>query len=117
MRKETILALLIILASCNSRKEKSVSHLPANKEVIANADTSNSLNNPTERFGGRINNAVIIFEQVNYIHYRLSEDGKITEGARNTERGFEKDKNATVYVLNPDSEESKQKYFVRYTGG
>jgi len=34
----------------------------------------------------------------------------------NTERGYEKDENATVYILNSDKPEGQQMYFVRETG-
>ena len=38
------------------------------------------------------------------------------KGSANTERGFENDRNATVYVLNDDKPEEQQIYFVRKTG-
>jgi len=39
----------------------------------------------------------------------------IERGNLNTERGFEEDEDATVYVLNYDKAENEQKYFVRLT--
>lgn len=37
-------------------------------------------------------------------------------GNFNTERGFEKDENATVYILNAELPESEHQYYVRETG-
>jgi hypothetical protein len=40
----------------------------------------------------------------------------IQKGSLNTERGYEKDEDATVYVLNSDKEITDQRVFVRETG-
>lgn len=55
-----------------------------------------------------------------YQSYELTEEylGKsnkpfISKGKLNTERGFESDPNATLYILNFDGPEENQKYFVR----
>ncbi|MBX9853624.1 MAG: copper resistance protein NlpE [Cytophagaceae bacterium] len=40
----------------------------------------------------------------------------VTRGNLNTERGFGKDKNATVFILNWDKPIEQQRMFVRYTG-
>jgi hypothetical protein len=71
---------------------------------------------PTETFAGTIGGKLVIFEHKDYVRYKLTTDGVITEGALNTERGFESDIDATVYVLDWDSPESERSYFVRLTG-
>ncbi len=47
--------------------------------------------------------------------YRMIQDGLRIVGDINTERGFDKDDNATVYVLNPNAQDSKQIRFVAST--
>jgi len=54
-----------------------------------------------------------------YLLYELyigkSDNPFVEKGNLNTERGFEEDEDATVYVLNYDKPETEQKYFVRLT--
>ncbi|MEI6280931.1 MAG: hypothetical protein WCP17_02955 [bacterium] len=69
--------------------------------------------NVTEKFTGDINGKAVIFEQADYVNYRLTIDGVVKEGDLNTERGFRNDENATVYVLDWKKPETEQKYYVR----
>jgi hypothetical protein len=47
----------------------------------------------------------------------MMQDGQRIVGDLNTEKGIEKDDNASVYVLNPNAEDSKQNRFVTSTSG
>lgn len=47
--------------------------------------------------------------------YRLSEDGVVTLGELNTERGFTEDENATVYILNWREAKAVQRKFVKFS--
>jgi membrane-bound inhibitor of C-type lysozyme len=71
---------------------------------------------PTERFVGTIANEEILFEHMNYTSYRLVRNGVVTTGELNTERGFEDDIDATVYVLDWQKPELEHTLFVRLTG-
>ena len=51
------------------------------------------------------------------LKYQMIEDGLRIVGDLNTEKVIEKDDNATVYVLNPNAEDSKQIRFVASTSG
>lgn len=51
------------------------------------------------------------------LKYQMIEDGLRIVGDLNTEKGIEKDDNATVYVLNSNAEDSKQIRFVASTSG
>jgi hypothetical protein len=73
--------------------------------------------NSTETFSGTADGVKIIFEHTNYTRYRLAEGEKITEGNLNTERGFENDEDATVYILDYDLPDIEQQFFVRMTNG
>ncbi len=52
-----------------------------------------------------------------FTQYRLTEGNQVKEGKLNTERGFEQDEDATVFILNFDKPENEQKFFVRLTNG
>ncbi|MGL5335313.1 MAG: hypothetical protein ACRC9R_04065, partial [Enterovibrio sp.] len=45
--------------------------------------------------------------------YRMSVDGLITQGELNTERGFEQDENATLFILNWKQPKANQIRFVK----
>lgn len=79
------------------------------------SDQQSNFTEPSERFVGNINGAQIIFEQKDYTSYRMTRDGTISQGPLNTERGYEDDIDATLYILNWTEPESHQLYFVRLT--
>src|SRR5438874_8919864 len=55
---------------------------------------------PTEKYTLLIKKKPVVLEHEHYLRYRLTENGKVTMGEMNTERGYKKDRNATVFVLN-----------------
>jgi hypothetical protein len=69
----------------------------------------------TERYAARVDRVDVAFEQKDYTRYRLTTNGLVREGELNTERGFEEDPDATVYVLNWRKPEGEQIYYVRLT--
>jgi hypothetical protein len=69
----------------------------------------------TERFAGTVNSQTVTFEHTDFTRYRLTIDDIVTEGELNTERGFDTDEDATVFVLDWRKPESEQTYFVRLT--
>jgi hypothetical protein len=58
------------------------------------------------------NNRFILTEEL----LQTSNGALVRSGLFNTERGFEKDEDATLYVLNDDKPTAEQFYFVRETG-
>jgi hypothetical protein len=69
----------------------------------------------TERFSARVDRVDVVFEQKDFTSYRLITNGAVREGELNSERGFENDPDATVYVLNWQKPESQQMRYVRLT--
>ena len=69
----------------------------------------------TERYSARVDRVDVVFEHRDYTKYRLVTNGLVREGALNTERGFEEDQDATVYVLNWQAPEGEQMRYVRFT--
>jgi len=68
-----------------------------------------------EHYAARVDRVDVVFEQRDYIQYRLTTNGFVREGELNTERGFEDDEDATVYVLNWQRSEGEQMRYVRLT--
>lgn len=69
----------------------------------------------TERYSARVDRVDVVFEHKDYTQYRLTTNGLVREGELNTERGFEDDIDATVYVLNWQKPEGEQILYVRLT--
>lgn len=69
----------------------------------------------SERFSAVVDRVSVVFEQKEYTSYRLITNGLVREGELNTERGFEDDTDATVYVLNWQKPEGEQMLYVRLT--
>ena len=69
----------------------------------------------TERYAARVDRVNVVFEHKDYTRYRLTTNELVREGELNTERGFEDDIDATVYVLNWQKPEGEQMYYVRLT--
>ena len=108
----TIILMLIFLYACN--EERSAGNRNA---AVDQSSESEAWELPTERFSGMVKGTEVIFEHLNYSTYRLTVANDVTEGEMNTERGFEDDPNATLYVLNHDRPAAEQAYFVRYSNG
>ena len=69
----------------------------------------------TERYVARVDRVNVVFEHEDYTWYRLTTNELVREGELNTERGFEDDIDATVYVLNWQKPEGEQMFYVRLT--
>lgn len=67
----------------------------------------------TERYSARVDRVNVVFEHYDYTSYRLTTNGLVREGELNTERGFEADIDATVFVLNWQKPEGEQMRYVR----
>lgn len=76
------------------------------------ADTKDS-KVATERYSARVDRVDVVFEHYDYTRYRLATNGLVREGELNTERGFEADIDATVFVLNWQKPEGEQIRYVR----
>ena len=64
-------------------------------------------------FSGELNGQKVRLQvQDDFQSYRMIQNGLRTEGDVNTERGYKRDPDATVYVLNPWSEEDRQIRFL-----
>jgi hypothetical protein len=59
----------------------------------------------------------ITFQHLNYTVYRLVIALDTTEGALNTERGFQDDEDATLYIPDYDKPEEIKWHFVRMSDG
>ena len=71
--------------------------------------------NATERFSAQVDRVVVVFEQWDYTRYRLQTNDLVRAGELNTERGFENDENATVYILNWQKPIGEQIRYIRLT--
>jgi hypothetical protein len=69
----------------------------------------------TERYSAQVDRVKVVFEHTNFTSYRLTTNDLVREGELNTERGFEDDPDATVFVLNWQQPEGEQMYYVRLT--
>jgi hypothetical protein len=86
--------------------------LPAAQSTLKGAAEA-----PSEIFVGEINGAHIKFEHWNYTRFRFTERNRITLGALNTERGFQDDEDATLFIMNFDKPEAERRYLVRHSDG
>jgi hypothetical protein len=91
-------------------------------EVVATPQATSAEETPapeavdfTERYTARVDRVDVVFEHKDYTWYRLTTNGLVREGELNTERGFEDDVDATVYVLNWQKPEGEQLFYVRLT--
>lgn len=71
--------------------------------------------NFTERYRAQVDRVAVVFEHMNFTSYRLVTNGRVREGALNTERGFGEDVDATVFVLDWQKPEGEQLRYVRLT--
>ncbi len=101
----------MILVSHASPDERAPEVLLVPEGSLFDPDTS------SECFYGRVKGVSIIFEHQGYTTFRMKEDGELSEGALNTERGFGGDFDATVYVIHFDKPEAEWRYLVRYSSG
>jgi hypothetical protein len=107
--------LTIIVSGCEGdHSDNAVAETGKNSQTEKNVDDKNW--KPDEKFAGTVNGDSIVFGQRSYTEYRLWQNGKVTKGVLNTERGFEKDGDATVYVPEPENEDAGF-YLVRMTSG
>lgn len=97
----------LIFDTKNSTDEKE----PTQTEVV----TSKEQAIYTERYSARVDRVDVVFEHTNYTKYRITTNGLVREGELNTERGYNDDDDATVYVLNWQLEEGEQIRYVRLT--
>jgi len=68
---------------------------------------------PTEQFAGQIDRVSVQFAHQDYTTYELTTNGVMRSGPLNTERGFGDDADATVYVLNWQSDPTEHILYVR----
>jgi hypothetical protein len=73
--------------------------------------------NPSETFTGTANDVRIKFQHKDYTSYRLITGVDTTEGTLNTERGFQNDEDATLYILYYDKQDSVLWHFARMSDG
>lgn len=71
---------------------------------------------PTQTFQGTVHGTFWTFEHHDYSDFRLQRGEQTEVGDLNTERGWQDDMNATVYVLHPNAEADRQLLLVRRTG-
>jgi hypothetical protein len=120
----TIITMSVLLAGCKedtkntgeARERTTEQPAPTSRPAAPKVNIP-GLENRTEAFAGEVNRQMVVFEHRDYTFYRLTEGSDVTQGVMNTEKGFEQDVNATLYILNSDKPESEQRYFVRYSNG
>ena len=71
--------------------------------------------NYTERYRAQVDRVAVIFEHKDFTSYRLVTNGRVREGQLNTERGYENDEDATVFVLDWQKSEGEQMRYVKFT--
>ncbi len=69
----------------------------------------------TEKYSARVDRVNVAFEHKDFTKYRLTTNSLVREGELNTERGFENDPDATVFVLNWQRPEGERIYYVKLT--
>ncbi len=85
-------------------------------ETDASVDAT-TFKDPTETYVGIVNGVRVVFEHKDFTQFRLTDGTHITQGNLNTERGFQDDEDATLFILNFDKPENEQAYFVRLSNG
>lgn len=117
MKHSLLTALLVIVALLLGvfTYQAIFKEVPVVPEVVVEEETATTLFLATERYSGRIDRVDVVFEHKDYTEYRLTTNGLMREGELNTERGFEDDIDATVYVLNWQKPEGEQMLYVRLT--
>lgn len=126
--KQVILFLAIAaFAACNSNSEKKYSAADSALMADTTEFTDNGQQYAMSYWGtlpcsGCSGTETTLEISGDFQKFRLHEkkqgtDKVITiEGNLNTERGFENDPDATVYILNHDKPADQQRFFVRSTG-
>lgn len=89
--------------------------VPLQSESVVEEATTEAPFIATERYSGRVDRVDVVLEHQDYTRYRLTTNGLMREGRLNTQRGFEDDADATVYVLNWQKPEDEQMQYVRLT--
>jgi hypothetical protein len=69
--------------------------------------------NPTEVYRAQVDRVSVVFENYNYTSYRLITNGLVRTGDLNTERSYQDDVDATVYILDWQKPEGEQMRYVR----
>jgi len=105
-------AIICMLAACKDQGRQS-----SEAGKTPDAGAPNKFENPTETYVGTVKGVPIIFEHKNFTQYRLTEGDVVTQGNLNTERGFQDDEDATVFILDFDKLQDAQKYIVRFSNG
>ncbi len=104
--------IIVLFTSCT--EERSAGDKDA---AIDLSKDSTAWEIPTETYSGFVKGTEVIFQHLNYTRFKLSVGGEQTQGEMNTQRGFNGDGTATLYILNSDRPGSEQAYFVRYSNG
>ena len=106
-----VLVLIFVVVSRPYLSERSV-------EEFGTVDTelvSTELDKPTERYRARVDRVQVQFEHWDSTRYRLQTNDLVREGEMNSERGYETDPDATVYVLNWQKPIGEHIRYVRLT--
>lgn len=82
-------------------------------EAVVQSEAASVSDAPTERYSAQVDRVKVLFEQWDYTRYRLQTNELVREGEMNSERGFDDDPDATVYVLNWQAPEGEQIRYVR----
>lgn len=106
----------IILFSCGPKKFCAPAEHLADTTWLHDP-VPNDWTNPSETFAGTANGVRIAFQHNNYTSYRLITGVDTVVGNLNTERGFQDDEDATLYILYYDYPDSVLWHFVRMTDG
>ncbi|MES2966511.1 MAG: hypothetical protein V4668_01835 [Patescibacteria group bacterium] len=121
MRTTVSLGLLVLVASIvmfvvrTSQSGTPPVHMQM-LEPLRETNEEKTVNQPaTERYEARVDRVNVIFEQWDYRRFRLQTNDLIREGDMNSERGFENDTDASVYVLNWQKPEGEHIRYVRLT--
>lgn len=116
MRHVLILLVIGLAIGCQSPSNKDTSPWDSETPDTTRTDTPD-WSNPTEVFTGSANDALIRFEHLNYTRYRLVIALDTTKGNLNTERGYNDDEDATLYILEDPATQGTSWHFVRMTSG
>lgn len=110
-----VITLALLMFHINRDSKQSVSEPVVAEEAVVEETSAHEVVEYTERYAARVDRVNVVFEHKDYTWYRLTTNDLVREGELNTERGFEDDIDATVYVLNWQQPEGQQMFYVRLT--
>lgn len=115
MRSFNILALALVSAACShNTPPQNTAAQTSTAQTVTDSSAAFIYKCPADCGSCKEETELQLFTHANT--YKLQSGAHVLTGSYNTERGFETDENATLYILNDGMPTEQQLYFVRETG-